>query len=352
VRLLRSQVAVAEVAGPTASLRAAFLHTGEAAPPLESALAVTVRPGAQRAEWLEPGVRRWTAFRPRVGIGPGLAMLIATEVSALEYVASVRPEVVLPLWPGATGYARWDLPIAVSSRYRSPGDLQPNRPDPVLLEALLYQALPVGPGLTALAGGGVIESSAAGGLGELLWTSAGGFHALGLQGAATRDVFTAERRTSVTGSYRSRLPWLDAVAEVRAGRFLAGDRGWAARLSRFFGHTRVGLFLQSTDHSVAGIDLTLPLTPRREMRPGLFQVRGDNRFSQAVGTVVGERHNPLVAGAASPPLTRFNLQDVYLDRGRLDREALVASLPRAPAAFLPRADGAPEGGCVDGGAGW
>lgn len=345
VRLLRAQLAVLEVAGPTAALRAYFLRSGEAAPPLGAAMAVRVRPGAHYAEWLEPRVRRWTGLRPRIGVGPGLRTLIATEIGVLEHVLSVRPEVVLPLWPGATGYVRWDVPIAVSSQYRSSGALHAYRPEPMLLEALVHQAVAIAPGVTALAGAGVIDSSRDGGLAQLLWTSPGGGHAVGVEGAATHDVLTSEQGTSVTGSYRTRLPRLDTGVEVRAGRFLAGDHGFTAKLSRFFGDTGVAIFVQRTELAMVGFELSLPLSPRREMAPGLAQLRGDNRWSHAVATVVGERANPIVTGAAAPPLTRLNLRDAFFDRGRLDREQLLAALPRARAAFLR--DASREARCAE-----
>jgi hypothetical protein len=204
----------------------------------------------------------------------------------------------------------------------------------VMLEALLYQAVPLARGLTALAGAGVMRSNDAGGVGQLHWTAPAGRLALGVEGASTRDVFDGTERTSLTGSGQLWLPWLDVLAEIRAGKFLGGDRGATLRVSRFFGDTRVGFFFSKTDVAMAGFQLGLPLTPRREMRPGLVQVRGDNRFSQGVGTVVGDERNPVLFGVAASPLNRWNLQETFLDAGRLRRDAIVADLPRARATFL------------------
>ncbi|HYG69515.1 MAG TPA: YjbH domain-containing protein [Anaeromyxobacteraceae bacterium] len=194
-------------------------------------------------------------------------------------------------------------------------------------------------GLTLLAGAGVMQSSEAGGVGQLHWTEPGGRFALGVEGASTRDMYdSAIERTALTGSGQAWLPWLDVLAEVRAGRFLGGDRGATVRVSRFFGDTRVGFFYSDTDVRMAGFQLGLPLTPRREMRPGLVQLRGDNRFSQGIATVVGDERNPVRFGVATSPLTRFNLQEVFLDAGRLSRDRVLEDLPRMRATFRREID--------------
>jgi len=70
------------------------------------------------------------------------------------------------------------------------------------------------------------------------------------------------------GRVRLRYPELDATAGVEAGVFRNGDPGASAELSRFFGDTEVGFYVRSTTFgTVAGMRLSLPLTPARELRP-------------------------------------------------------------------------------------
>ena len=188
---------------------------------------------------------------------------------------------------------------------------------PGIAYALVQQVVPLAPGLTAMVGGGRYATDSLGGLGEVLWAPGPGHHAFGVQGAYMRESSGLEHR-SLTGSYRVHVPCLDLVGVLRGGQFFFEDRGVRAELSRFFGDTSIGLFYADTGTRILGIQISLPLTPRRDMRPGWVQVRGARRWRDELSTVVGETTNPLPGPIAIAPLSPWNLDEVWLDAGRLD----------------------------------
>jgi hypothetical protein len=259
---------------------------------------------------------------------------VGTEAGVLDWLVSLRPDLIVPLWPGANGFARADLPLGWSDDLDEGGWFRRQRTPARLEYALLHQAFPVAPGLLAMVGGGVFRATDAGGLAELLWSAPRGALAAGVQGAWTANDRRMERR-ALTGSVRFRVRLLDLSTMVRGGRFWNGDRGAIVEVSRWFGATQVGLSFTKTTVAVAGAFVTIPLTPRRDMRPGWLQVRGSRRWGYGLGSVVGEERNAVVSGLAIAPLAPWNLEASYLDWGRVSERGLVEPLRRSPALGPP-----------------
>lgn len=317
VNLHRSRIALAELSG----------RIDAGGQPVTSSLAFGWRAPHRAVAWASEKVRNSSLFHFRGVIAPGLLYDVATEVGLFDYVFSMRPEVQVGIWPGANAYAVWDIPVLWSANFDAGRAFANDRRDPRLDYALLQQVVPLAPGLTAMVGGGAYATDSLGGLGEVLWAPGSGHHALGVQGAYMRESSGVEHR-SVTGSYRVHVPWLDLVGVVRGGQFFFEDRGFRAELSRFFGDTSIGVFYADTGRRILGIQMSVPLGPRRDMRPGLVQVRGARRWRVELNTVVGERTNPLPGPIAIPPLSPWNLDDIWLDAGRLDA-GVQRALPEA-----------------------
>jgi hypothetical protein len=321
----RSGLRVAEISVPAAGDADAIAEEGSA-PRWRSA------PPERRADWVSPRPRNRRALHSALAFAPDLRTFVGTEVGLLDYVLSLRADLIVPLWPGLTGVARAQLPLTWSDslddghlyrRYRTPRRLE---------YALLHQAVPIAPGLWVMVGGGVFQATDAGGLAEALWapSRAGGTLALGVQGLWTQNDQHAERR-ALTASARLRLAPAGLTLLMRYGRFVNGDRGTTAELSRWFGATQVGVWLTRTDASIAGAFFSMPLTPRRDMRPGWLQVRGAKRWGHGVGTIVGEERNAITVGLGAAPISPWNLEACYLDGGRISRSGLVAPVRELPA---------------------
>jgi hypothetical protein len=321
----RSGLRVAEISVPAAGDVDALAAEG-AAPRWRSA------PPERRAEWVSPGPRNRRALHTALAFAPDLRTFVGTEVGLLDYVLSLRADLIVPLWPGLTGIARGQLPLIWSDslddghiyrRYRTPRRLE---------YALLHQAVPLAPGLWVMVGGGVFQATDAGGLAEALWapSRAGGALALGVQGLWTQNDQQAERR-ALTASARLRVAPAGLTLLVRYGRFVNGDHGTTAELSRWFGDTQVGVWFTRTEASIAGAFFSIPLTPRRDMRPGWLQVRGAKRWGHGLGSIVGEERNAITVGLGVAPISPWNLDACYLDGGRISQRGLVDPVRALPA---------------------
>jgi hypothetical protein len=293
---------------------------------------------ARAARWSwhpRPRDIAWASRRPRnrrllhsqLVLGPGLRTFVATELGVLDALVSLRPDAIVALWPGATFFARADVPLYWTDDLDDGKQLRRYREDARFEYAALHQALPLARGVTAMVGGGMLRGTDVGGLGEVLWTPGDGSLALGVQASWSADEDRVEHRAA-TASVRWRYDPLDVVAQVRGGRFFAGDEGATAELSRWFGDAQVGFFFTRTEASLAGGFVTIPLTLRRDMRPGYFpQIRGPRRFGHDIATVVGEERNEITVGLAIPPLSPWNLDAIHYDAGRLSRDGTLVALP-------------------------
>lgn len=324
--LLRRDVALVELQGDLGQLQA---FEGQGSPELVEQVRIEIRPTRREGvSWLNaaPSSSNW---RAQLALSPGIRPFIGTEVGVFDAVLSIRPELTVALWRGASVYARWDVPFAWTSNFNEGKVLAPYKGGPRLDYGLLYQAIPIVPKLTALVGAGVFRIDSAGLTGELLYTPGSGAHAFGLQGAVTRSN-RGETRESLTASYRFTLAPLDAVFRVQAGQFYFGDRGVVLEASRYFGDVQFGAFYARAEHATLGAFLSLPLTPRTELKPGLIQLRGARRWETELYTVVHEPNvNRLRTGVAIAPTSPYNLEATYLDGSRLTASEIRRGLRRA-----------------------
>lgn len=282
-------------------------------------------------------------FKPSLVVYPSLVTLIGTEHGLFDYQLSIRTELQVPLWRGATAVTRADIPVswspnldkgAIYAGYRTPTQLD---------RAMLFQAVPLAPGLVANLGVGKVLTDTNGTLNELNYISGGG---------ANRFKFTQSwgRYNNTTrhvelGSYRFQLPRYDVAMEATAGRFWAQDKGYMISLQRFFGDTSLSMYFKdtktptdNTEYRQAGVRVDFPLTPRRDMKAKPFQVRGvqDWSFSQETGIVSSgtQSTNYVNPSAAIVPDTTESLAVYFYDRERLNGDYILSHTGRIKDAWL------------------
>lgn len=276
-------------------------------------------------------------LKPSVVVYPSLLTLIGTEHGLFDYQLSIRPELQLPLWPGASFAARGDVPVswspnlsngAIYSSFRTPARLD---------RAMVFQAIRLAPGVTANLGAGKILTSTNGTLNELNWIPGTGTSRLRFTQAWGRDNGTT--RNVFLGSYRYQVPRYDVAVEATAGRFYAQDTGYLISLQRFFGDTSLSLYFKdiksasdSQRYRQAGVRIDLPLTPRRDMKAAPVQFRGlqDWSFSQETGIVSSgtQATNFVKSDAAIVPETTESLAVYFYDRERLNEAYIAAHTAR------------------------
>lgn len=330
-------LAVLEVSGPAEPFRAFFAAAPACLPPAELAALrrhLRVRPALPQAlnavAWYQ-GDDNATFGRSTLMFYPGLRNTVGTEVGVYDYLLSLKSDYFLHLWKGATLNLRADLPVANSDDYdagepfNSDGELT----DATVERIMVNQAIPLAPGVVTLFGAGKYARGTGGLINETMWTSASGRHRLQFRAAAF-DREVRESQESVLGSYRFFWEPLDLSVEATAGRFLNGDNGASLEFKRYFGDTSIAFYVTDTEERVGGFRISLPLTPRRDMKPGRLQVRGTERWTYGLETVLTSEggRNPLAFGVGEVPQTSHNLARSYYNSDRLNEGYLREHLPR------------------------
>jgi hypothetical protein len=333
VTLGRRGVPTLQVEGTGRCLEA-FLRAGSAdcprgdTPRLRSSGEAGFDAALRDVRWAHRGISpSWG--RTRVTIGPGLRSGVATEYGVFDYSLAAEVSVEVPLWKGASIEARRSFPLSHSSDYDDGAVFGTDRHKTVTDRVLLHQAIALGHGVTTRAAIGRIFDDWRGGLGEIRWEPGDGRHRIGASaaqfrnGGSLRDGFVAEPRLV---SYRYLVGSLDWALELTAGRFFLNDTGWTVTSRHWFGDVAVAASLRSSQHRglpdpehFAGLQIELPLTPRRELGTRWIQVQGADRWAYGVDTVVGNSHNRLTGGYGIVPPVPNGLDAIH----NYDRAASV-----------------------------
>jgi len=282
------------------------------------------------ASWVVRGLQpSWKTLR--VAISPVLRTNVATELGVLDYSAGVNLGLLQPLWSGASAEWRVQHEVARSDDYAPGAPFHARRVRDGTERLVLTQTtrLPLeywlgGGDPVRVRNWGLAATTAqvtAGRIGGhfdgvhvALRTEPGeGRHRLLLQGGVFRNHdFGAVRGEPETAKplllgWRYNLAPTRTYLEATAGQFMNNDRGLQLGLRQWFGDVAVQAYIRRTRfaglpaRSIAGLEISLPLGPRRDMNPSLFQVTGTPRFAHAIETVVGDSQNAVLSGTGVLP---------------------------------------------------
>ena len=263
-------------------------------------------------------------FKPRLFLYPGLKTFIGTEEGAFNGLLSLKPELILPLWIGNELDFRWDIPLCWSSDFDDGGPFVQSRNDAMLERAMIHQAFTILPYLNTMLSGGLYQHDVYGVMGETIWTSSTGRHRLRIKGGTFENRNSEQKNDVYIGGYRYYFSPLDLFFELSGGKYWHQDKGYTVELKRFFEDTCITLFYQDTEEPIggkaAGIKISLPLTPRRDMNPSYFQIKGSDQWSYHQQTTVHEQGegNPINMNIAIEPKTARSLERVYYNRDRFN----------------------------------
>ncbi|HWI41250.1 MAG TPA: YjbH domain-containing protein, partial [Verrucomicrobiae bacterium] len=277
-------------------------------------------------------------------LAPGLSTFIGNEFASFSWMLSLRPELQVALWKGGIADLRWDVPVAWSNEFDDGGFVRNSRPPARLDRVMLFQGVQAAPGVTATLGAGMIYQHQMGTLNELALYSPEGTHRLRLKQIYARNSETRRVRESYIASYRYWFAPLDLAVETGVGRFWSEDKGMIVEVKRFFGDLALSLYYKNTSvprgaseqrWQAAGAQLSFPLTPRRDMKAGILQVKGTEEFNYAQETTLTSRGNTL----APVPLAinvqpTINTERTFYGRDRLTPAYIRDHLPRLREAYL------------------
>lgn len=279
------------------------------------------------AQWVVHGLQpSWQTAR--LGVSPVLRTTVGTEFGAVDYSTGVSAALVQPLWAGASAEWRVQRELARSGDFMAAGIFHNRRvvngTDRLVLTQtwrLPLERLAGGDalavrrhGLAAVTGQasvGRIGGQFDGALGSLRWEPGEGAHRLTLHAGTFRNSrfgtpgsVGPRRATPLLADYRYNVSPTRTYLEATAGRFMYNDLGFQLGLRQWFSDVSVGLFYRRTRfesapaRQFAGIEVTFPIGPRRDMNPHLLQVTGTPRFSHSLATVIRDpaNQNPVALG--------------------------------------------------------
>lgn len=263
------------------------------------------------------GNRSWAKLD--VFLRPGIETQLLTEVGVADVRFRLLPDAFMQFTPGTVVNVRAALPVTQTAGFqRALGDPEVDR-------ALLHQAvrLPLGSwskwatGLTQVSVGRFTREEV-GIADETALTFLQGI--LLVKGTVARvgSSFADLDRWVALANGRVRYPPWDLTLSVTAGRFLDGDQGVTADLSRFFGNTEIGVFLRHSDNgSLAGLRFGMPLTLARELPPWRVRPRLPDVFTYEQRTTVFTDRNIIRGDIGRALSTEHEIERVYWNRDRL-----------------------------------
>jgi len=333
-------IAVLELETPLLELRAfladaahtdAFRQALKIRPEISSDAGVSFAQGDPHSSYLHASLTLYPQLRTYLG----------TEISPYDYLLSLKPDLYLNSWKGAVLNARWEVPLAWSGNFDDGKTFRGDRQPTQMERLMLFQALKPSPTVMATLGAGMIQHDSYGTLNELLWTPGEGKHRVKLTQLYAQDDAGKGKKEVYLGSYRYYYAPLDTYLEGTAGKFFPQDRGAVLELKRFFGDTAVTLYYKNSvaqdgrNHQAAGIQFQLPLTPRRDMKPYLVQLKGSEEWSYAQESAIAKKNswNYLGTPIGIKPEAPYNTARVFYNRDRLSDSYLREHLLRLRDAY-------------------
>ncbi len=289
------------------------------------------------------GLANWS-FRPELVISPTLVSSIGTEFGSFDMDGGVNINVVLPLWTGATLETNQIKPLGIGTRgFEQGGVFYESRLKPTTSRTLIHQLVNV-PSINTQArlSLGTAYTTWDGHQLETSTQSDNGRHRLGLVvGSFKNDSLPAiNHKNYELATYRyAHDDRISTVTELTTGKYWGGDKGWSIGQRFWHGDTALNIYLRRTRMaestplvSFAGLQLSIPITPRANKGMQHLALRGTNQWTYTLESRVFDRENLLTGGYGEVPRMGDTLAQSF-NRDRNSTRYLESSLIRAKSAF-------------------
>ena len=293
--------------------------------------------------WNRDAAGWWSRFRPELVIGPLVASTIGTERGAFDFDLGVNSNLLVPLWSGAVlDINRQDPTNAQTRQFDEGGAFYASRIKPAVTRRMLHQYMMLEPLNTSVrVSAGTAYTSFDGAQIETATQSDDGRHRGGLMLGRFENSNLTTNNSRSYSLYNYRYAWNNAhttTSEVVAGEFWGGDKGYQLSQRFWHGDTAVTLYLRQSKMpnmnavSFAGLQISLPLTPRRNTGFQHAGVRGTYQFSYSLETKILAKDNRLTGGYGEVPRMGESLVQVF-NRDRATGQYLQSQLWRMREAF-------------------
>ncbi len=285
------------------------------------------------------------SFRPEIILSPTLVNAIGTEYGAFDIDTGVNINTVLPLWKGATIETNRVSPLGVGTRgFEAGGVFYGARLKPVTNRTLLHQLISIpsvntqarlslGTAYTAWDGSQIETSS----------QSNNGRHKFGIMAGSfkTDTLQFNNEKTYQLASYR--YAYDDAqstVTELTQGKFWGGDKGFSIAQRFWHGDTALNIYIRRTRMtetsplvSFAGLQFSIPFTPRENKNFKYMSFRGSNQWTYTLESRIFDKENRITGGYGEIPKMGESLAQTF-NRDRNSTQYLENNLGRIKNAFV------------------
>jgi hypothetical protein len=273
----------------------------------------------------------------RIQIDPVLRYLYGTEYGMFDVSLGANIQGFVPLWKGAELYASYVAPL-YNTKNMDDGRIYDNyRLRGGLNSVALAQSFWIAPQVLNVIAVGKFDYSYVGAQNETTVFVPGRPDQIRLRLAYLHhepghDSSPSETTAQLT--YRWANPAWKVWVEAGAARFVGGDKGPVATVTRWFDDVSVSVHGEHSGRgSFVGAAISFPLTLRQGMKPGVTQIDGPSSFGLDFQTRVGST-NYISSDAVQTMNFPYSTQNVLLNEGRFSGEYFETQLYRMRDAYL------------------
>ncbi|MDW1734576.1 MULTISPECIES: YjbH domain-containing protein [unclassified Vibrio] len=284
----------------------------------------------------------------QIVLSPMVRHGVATEYGVYDYSFAMSSNLYTYLWSGAAIDVRHILPLAESDDFEEGGYFEDSAYENEIDRAMVHQffRLPY-VDIANQVSLGLVKSDYIGARSESAWFSQSGNHELGLeisyfqhQDEKDKNGYANPDRQTFLTRYTFSMPEWGWQFNATAGEFWKGDVGAKFTTSHWFEDIEISASYQVTkfndtdEEQFVTVSVKLPLTPWRDMSPGVIQIRGNEAYDFNVTTRVGNDANHLAAGQGDELVMDNSMLRRYFNRGRYGQEYFEQNKLRIRNAYL------------------
>ncbi len=293
---------------------------------------------ASQVDWLDGGGASSHFSNVRIEVKPDFNYVVGTEFGVLDYSLAANLQATVPLWRGGKLYTGYTLPMAHTANVDEGYAYSLIRHRAGMKTMAVGQTVWLGKQFLAQVDVGRFHYDVTGVQAEGAFISPASGDLLRLRGAAYNQApgGIAGNARNASASYR-RVTGPESWVEAGVQGYSDGSYGPSIEWVRWFGDLRLQMsYRRGGDAKFAGLQLSIPLSPRQGMQPGAVVLKGTSQYNQGIRTRITSADQPanLVQPGAVQDLRLEGSLDVdVLNGGRISQAYMQSQLDRMREAF-------------------
>ncbi|CAM4166695.1 YjbH domain-containing protein [Pseudoalteromonas ostreae] len=292
--------------------------------------------GAEGVKWAGNTQSTSPYFVPRLSFTPSLASTYATEFGVYDHSLALQADLHMPLWYGAGINVTGQVNVANTENFEPGKVFQNSRQETGIKRAIVYQTFALPFNIYNQTQFGLYQDyfDFIGITNETVWQSPEGRHKVKAKlGYFEYKDYNTDKRDYSIYSYRYLWAEKDVSFHITAGQFWNEDSGYKLETKFWFGDANIAVSYSNTTIEKVGIGFSIPLTSRKDMSAGNWQVKGAKSWKHSVSTRIGNSHNALDFGSATTPISSINIDKNFLNQDRMSSSYVYAHLARLKEVF-------------------